>query len=70
MPALGFEGANVWKIDDFDGLSNLIPSCESLDLADNLIDDINSAIKLFSCLKRLELLNLDANKDMHLRLLT
>lgn len=27
MPALGFEGANIWKIDDFDGLANLIPSC-------------------------------------------
>lgn len=40
MPMIGFEDSEVDGVKDFAQIQKLIPGCESLDLSDTLIDNI------------------------------
>lgn len=70
MPHIGFQGESVGEIGDLTELKELIPSCQSLDLSDNLISNINMALLLFGYLENLEGLNLDNNYNLLLRHVT
>ncbi|CAL6066760.1 Tubulin_specific chaperone E [Hexamita inflata] len=69
MPCIGFEDSDVAYVKNFDRVLQLIPGCQSLDLSDSLLSDVN-VLRLVSVLPNLTEINLSKNLNMRLSLLS